>query len=42
MKWFEILLVVLIAAYCLYVIFGKKKHGCCGDCAKCQGCKSKE
>ena len=42
MKLFEILLLVLIAAYCAYVIFGKKKRCCCGDCAKCQGCADRD
>lgn len=42
MKWFEILLLVLVAAYCAYVIFGKKKRGCCGDCTRCRDCGNKD
>ncbi len=42
MKWLEILILVLIAAYCAYIIFGKKKRGCCGDCRACQGCAEKD
>lgn len=36
MDW---LLVALIAGYCLYVLLGKKKKDCCGDCSKCSSCK---
>lgn len=36
MDW---ILLVPVLVYSLYVIFGKKKKGCCGDCSKCSGCK---
>ena len=42
MRWYDVAILVLIAAYCAYVIFAKKKGGCCGDCGKCQGCAHKE
>lgn len=42
MKWFEILILVLVVAYCAYIIFGKKKHGCSGNCSACQGCTNKK
>lgn len=36
MDW---ILIALIAGYGLYILFSKKKKGCCGDCSKCGGCK---
>ena len=35
----DIAILVLIVAYTAYIIFGRKKKGCCGDCSKCCGCK---
>lgn len=37
----EWILIVLIAGYSLYVLFGKKKKGCCGDCSQCSTCNQK-
>lgn len=37
----DYILLGLILGYCLYVLFGRKKKGCCGDCAKCGGCGKK-
>ncbi len=37
MTWLDIVLIVLIAAYCAYIVLSKKKYGCCGDCSKCSG-----
>ena len=42
MTWLEIALLVLVLGYCAYIIFGKKKHGCSGNCGSCQGCAHKE
>ncbi len=36
------ILVILIAAYGGYVLFSKKKTGCCGDCSRCAGCAEKK
>lgn len=36
MDW---ILLGLIGAYCVFVLFFKKKKGCCGDCSACSGCK---
>jgi len=41
MTWLDVLLLVLIAGYCTYIIFGKKKHSCGGNCANCCGCDRK-
>ena len=41
MMWYDIAVVVLIVGYCAYIIFGKKKGGCCGNCSECRGCNSK-
>jgi hypothetical protein len=32
------ILILLIAGYACYVIFSKKKSGCCGDCSRCSNC----
>ena len=42
MTWFDVLLLVLVLSYCTYIIFGKKKRGCCSNCANCSGCGHKE
>ena len=38
MSLIDILLLVLIASYCAYIVFAKKTNTCCGDCSKCRGC----
>lgn len=40
MTWADWLLLIPIAAYCLYLLLRPKKGsctGCCGDCAGCSG-----
>ena len=36
----DYVLLALIIGYALYVIFGRKKHTCCGNCDSCRakGC----
>ncbi|MBE7001415.1 MAG: FeoB-associated Cys-rich membrane protein [Ruminococcaceae bacterium] len=41
MKWFEILILAAVIGYCAYIVFGKKKRGCNGNCSQCSGCSSK-
>ncbi len=42
MNLLEIGLMVLIIGYCAYILFGKKKRGCSGNCAGCSCCGCKE
>lgn len=35
MDW---ILLLLIALYAGFVLFSKKKKGCCGDCTRCSSC----
>jgi len=41
MSWLDIAIVVLTVGYCAYIIFAKKKGGCCGNCSNCPGCGKK-
>ena len=36
------ILLALIGAYAVYVLFFKKKSGCCGDCCHCAGCRKEK
>ena len=38
----DYILLFLIAGYGIHVLFGRKKKGCCGDCANCGGCDRKK
>lgn len=38
MNWLDVFVIALIAGYCAYILFSKKKGGCGGCCANCQGC----
>ena len=41
MSFLDIILLVVPLGYCVYVLLGKKKRGCCGNCSGCQGCAQK-
>jgi len=38
MTWLDVLLLATLGGYVVYLIFGRKKSGCCGDCGHCSGC----
>lgn len=38
MDW---ILLLLIALYMGFVLFSKKKNGCCGDCSQCSSCQGR-
>lgn len=38
MRWYDIVVLLLVLGYCAYVLLRKKKGGCSGNCANCKGC----
>ncbi|MBQ3528878.1 MAG: FeoB-associated Cys-rich membrane protein [Oscillospiraceae bacterium] len=42
MKWYDLLILALVAGYCLYVLLRKNKPGCGGNCEHCNGCAGKK
>ena len=32
-------ILLIIGIYLAYIIFGKKRRSCCGDCGSCRGCE---
>ena len=42
MKWADIAILVLIAGYCAYILFAKKRRGCSGCCENCRNCSCNE
>lgn len=38
----DYVLLGLILGYTAYVLFFRKKRGCCGNCARCAGCRKKD
>lgn len=35
MSWLDIALLALVAAWLIYALLRRKKHGCCGSCSGC-------
>lgn len=35
MNWLDIALLALVAAWLIYALLRRKKHGCCGGCSGC-------
>lgn len=39
MNWLDIALLALVAAWLIYALLRRKKHGCCGGCSGyCETC----
>ncbi len=35
MNWLDITLLALVAAWLIFALLRRKKHGCCGGCSGC-------
>jgi len=41
MSWLDYLVIALVAGYCAYILFSKKKRGCGGCSGCCADCRSR-